>query len=231
MIDMPDDLKNWTARPSPERIVFEGRYVRLEPLEAGKHGDGLYEASTCADTEDRFRWLPEYPPAGRAGFQPWLEKAEASGDPLYFAVIDKATGKIGGRQTLMRMDEGNGVIETGHIYWGPLLSRRPASTEAFFLFARYVFDTLGYRRLEWKCNNRNEASKRAALRYGMRAEGVFRQLGVVKGENRDTAWFSMIDKEWPMARNAFEQWLASDNFDRDGAQIGRLEEIRSRDAK
>lgn len=223
---MTGDLKKWTSRPRPERIKLDGRFVSLEPLSADAHGDSLYEAATCPDAESRFRWLPEYPPRSRREFQPWLENAEASEDPLYFAVIDKATGKVGGRQTLMRMDEANGVIETGHIYWGPLISRRPASTEAFFLFARYVFDTLGYRRFEWKCNNRNEASKRAALRYGMQAEGVFRQMSVVKGENRDTAWFSMIDKEWPLARSAFEQWLSPENFDDDGRQIRRLEQIR-----
>lgn len=226
---MTDDLKNWTARPSPQRIELAGRYVRLEPMSAMRHGDGLFEASTCDDAGQRFRWLPEYPPDSREGFQPWLEKAEASRDPLYFAVIDVASGQVGGRQTLMRMDEANGVIETGHIYWGPLISRRPAATEAFFLFAQYVFDTLRYRRFEWKCNNRNEASKRAAVRFGMTAEGVFRQLSVVKGENRDTAWFSMIDKEWPTARGAFETWLAPENFNAEGRQRRRLEDIRSGD--
>lgn len=223
---MITDLKNWTPRPRPQPVVLDGSFVRLEPLRAEMHGDGLYEAATCDDAGDRFRWLPEYPPASRAEFQPWLDAAEASKDPLYFAVIDKATGKVGGRQTLMRIDEANGVIETGHIYWGSLISRRPASTEAFFLFAEYVFDTLGYRRFEWKCNNRNEPSKRAALRYGMKAEGVFRQLSVVKGENRDTAWFSMIDKEWPEAKQAFQRWLAPENFDAEGRQVRRLQEIR-----
>ncbi len=226
---MIDDLKNWTARPRPERIPLEGRFVRLEPFKAALHGDGLFDAATCDDADQRFRWLPEYPPSTRPDFQPWLEQAEASEDPLYFAVIEKKTGKVGGRQTLMRIDEANGVIETGHIYWGPLISRRPASTEAFFLFAKYVFDTLGYRRFEWKCNNRNEPSKRAALRYGMQAEGVFRQLSIVKGENRDTAWFSMIDKEWPTAKRTFEQWLAPENFDEEGRQIRRLEDIRRSD--
>ncbi len=224
---MTEDLKNWTARPRPERVVLDGRYVRLEPFSAGTHGDSLYEAASCADADRRFRWLPEYPPKSREAFQPWLEKAEASEDPMYFAVIDRQSGKVGGRQTLMRMDPANGVIETGHIYWGPLISRRPASTEAFYLFARYVFDTLGYRRFEWKCNNNNEASKRAALRYGMQPEGVFRQMSVTKGENRDTAWFSMIDKEWPRAKAAFEAWLAPENFDRNGEQVRRLEEIRA----
>ncbi len=223
---MTVDLKKWTARPRPERIALEGRFVLLEPLDGIGHGEDLFEASTCDDADERFRWLPEYPPVSLEDFQPWLAKAQASEDPRYFAVVDKASGKVGGRQTLMRIDEANGVIETGHIYWGPLISRRPASTEAFYLFARYVFDTLGYRRFEWKCNNRNDPSKRAALRYGMQAEGVFRQMSVTKGENRDTAWFSMIDKEWPAAKRAFELWLAPENFDENGQQIRRLEEQR-----
>ncbi len=224
---MSEILKNWKACPRPERTELEGRFVRLEPLNAVTHGDGLFEASSCEDADERFRYLAEYPPASRQAFQPWLEAAEASADPLYFAVIDKTTGKVGGRQTLMRIDAANGVIETGAIYWGPLIARRPASTEAFFLFARYVFDALGYRRFEWKCNDHNEPSKRAALRYGMQAEGVFRQHMIVKGENRDTAWFSMIDKEWPAAKRVFETWLEPGNFDADGLQIRRLEEIRA----
>lgn len=212
------DLADWQPRPIPAAQRLAGRYVTLERLSAERHGDGLYAAATMADCKERFRYLPEYPPQSRAAFQPWLEQAEASRDPLYYAVIDKASGRVAGRQTLMRIDPANGVIETGHIFWSRLIARKPASTEAFYLFARYVFDDLGYRRFEWKCNDRNEPSKRAALRYGMQHEGVFRQAGVVKGENRDTAWFSMLDREWPLLRQAFEGWLAAENFDEDGVQ-------------
>ena len=137
------------------------------------HGDGLFEASTVADADERFRWLSDDPPESRAAFQPWLEKAEASEDPLFFTVIDKASGKVAGRQTLMRIDPANGVIEIGNIYWGPLMSRKPAATEAQFLFMQYAFDELGYRRYEWKCNNRNEPSKRAAMRFGFTVRGRF----------------------------------------------------------
>ncbi|MGO4836963.1 GNAT family N-acetyltransferase, partial [Rhizobiaceae sp. 2RAB30] len=158
-------------------------------------------------------------------FQPWLEKAEASADPLFYTVIDKASGRIAGRQTLMRIEPAFGVIEIGNIYWGPLISRKPAATEAQFLFMRHVFDDLGYRRYEWKCNNRNEPSKRAAERFGFTFEGVFRQHLVVKGENRDTAWYSIIDKEWPLLRRAYEEWLDPANFSADGGQKRRLEEI------
>lgn len=224
---MIEDLKNWTARPRPERKVLEGRYVRLEPLSAAWHGDGLFEAATIANADERFRWLGEYPPENRAALQPWLEKAEASEDPLYFTVIDKASGKVAGRQTFLRIDTANGAIEIGHIHWGPLMQRKPAATEAHFLFMRYIFDELGYRRWEWKCNNRNEPSKRAALRFGFKPEGVFRQAMVIKGENRDTAWYSIIDKEWPALKLAYEAWLDPANFDASGQQKKRLEEFRA----
>ncbi|MBX3598112.1 MAG: GNAT family N-acetyltransferase [Rhizobiaceae bacterium] len=224
---MSEDLSKWTPRPRPERKILEGAYVRLEPLSALRHGDGLFEAATSGDADTRFRWLGEFTPASRADFQPWLEKAEASEDPLYFTVIDKHTGKVAGRQTLMRIDPANGVIEIGHIHWGPLMQRKPAATEAHFLFMQYIFDELGYRRWEWKCNDRNEPSKRAALRFGFKPEGVFRQAMVIKGENRDTAWFSIIDKEWPELKKAYQGWLAPSNFDSDGHQKRRLEEFRS----
>lgn len=223
---MSDDLSNWQPRPRPERIVLDGRYVRLEPLDAARHGAGLFEASSVADADQRFRWLFEYPPNDRAAYEAWLEKSSASQDPLFFVAIDKATGKIGGRQTLMRIDPTFGVIEIGNIYWGPLISRRPAATEAQFLFAQYVFDELGYRRYEWKCNNRNEPSKRAAERFGFQFEGVFRQHMIVKGENRDTAWYSIIDKEWPLLRQAYMHWLDPANFDAIGNQKRRLEDFR-----
>ena len=224
---MAEDLKNWQPRPRPGRKVLEGRYVRLEPLSAARHGDGLYEAATAGNADERFRWLGEYTPESRAAFQPWLEKVEASEDPLYFTVIDKTSGKVAGRQTFLRIDPANGVIEIGHIHWGPLMQRRPAATEAHYLFMRYIFDELGYRRWEWKCNDHNEPSKRAALRFGFQPEGVFRQAMVVKGENRDTAWFSIIDKEWPSVKQAYEAWLDPSNFDAAGQQKRRLEDIRA----
>src|SRR5690606_8147912 len=154
--------------------------------------------------------------------EPWLEEAAASQDPHYFTAIDKKTGEIAGRQTFMRIDAANGAIEIGNIYWGPLISRTPAATEALFLFARHAFDDLGYRRFEWKCNNRNDPSKAAALRFGFQFEGIFRQDRIVKGESRDTAWFSIIDGEWPALRAEYERWLSPDNFDTDGQQLSRL---------
>jgi RimJ/RimL family protein N-acetyltransferase len=223
---MQDDLKNWQPRPRPARTVLAGRYVRLEPLNAARHGDGLYAASSVADVGGRFAWLPETPPQSRAEFQPWLDKAEASEDPLYFAIIDQTSGEVVGRQTLLRIDPANGAIEIGHIYWGPKMARTRGATEAQFLFAQYVLGELGYRRYEWKCNNRNFPSKRAAERFGFQFEGIFRQHMVVKGENRDTAWYAMIDKEWPALARAYNAWLDPANFDAEGRQIRRLEDLR-----
>jgi RimJ/RimL family protein N-acetyltransferase len=223
------DPANWTPRQRPERRVLEGRRVWLEPLDPARHGADLFAASTVEDAQERFRWLAEYPPRSRAEFDGWMDRAAASEDPLHFAVVDRHKGRAVGRQTLMRIDAVNGVIETGNIYWGPELSRSAAATEALFLFASYIFDELGYRRFEWKCNDRNEPSKKAALRFGFRFEGVFRQHMIVKGENRDTAWFAMIDREWPDLRAAFEHWLAPANFDSEGRQRERLEALRQRD--
>ncbi|GAB4539023.1 MAG: GNAT family protein [Roseibium sp.] len=221
---MQQDLSHWTPRPKPERKTFEGRFVRLEPLDPARHGRELFKASIVADAGERFRWLPEYPPATEAELLQWADRAAASEDPLFFAVIDKASARVAGRQTLMRIDAANGSAEIGNIYWGPLISRRPAATEALYLFMAHVFDDLGYRRFEWKCNNDNAPSKRAALRFGFKAEGVFRQHLVVKGKNRDTAWFSVIDKEWPALKQGYEAWLAAENFDAEGLQKRRLAE-------
>lgn len=221
------DMSDWQSRPFPARVPLEGDYVTLEPLDPDRHGDGLFEASVMGDADGRFRWLGEYPPQDRAALQPWLEKAATSADPLFFAVIDRQSGRVAGRQALMRIDTANGVIEIGNILWSDLVARKPAATEALYLFARHAFDQLGYRRFEWKCNNANGPSKRAALRFGFTFEGVFRQHMVVKGANRDTAWFSILDSEWPGLRQDFKEWLARSNFDKDGRQKRRLTEIRA----
>jgi len=220
------DLIHWTGCPRPQRKILEGRFVRLEPLDAKAHGADLFEASSVPDADQRFRWLLDVPPTSLADFQPWLEKSQASDDPMFFAVIDKATGKAVGRQSMMRIDARMGSIEIGHIYWGPLLSRTPAATEAQFLFAEYVFDELGYRRYEWKCDNENAPSRRAAARFGFSFDGLFRQHMVVKGKNRDTAWFSILDRDWPALRAAYVQWLDPGNFHNDGRQKKALEDYR-----
>ncbi|MEF0942508.1 GNAT family N-acetyltransferase [Rhizobium sp. BR 362] len=216
------DLANWNGVPRPERITLEGRYVRLEPLDAARHGADLYASAQAPGAEDRFRYLFEEAPANIAAFTPWLEKAAAGTDPLFFATIDKRTGKAEGRQALMRIDPVHGVIEIGSILWGPAIARSRITTETLYLFASYVFDTLGYRRFEWKCHNHNEPSKRAAQRFGFTFEGIFRQHMVAKGRNRDTAWFAMIDADWPRLKAGYERWLSPENFDEAGQQKSKL---------
>jgi RimJ/RimL family protein N-acetyltransferase len=209
-------------RPRPARVVLEGRYARLEPLSPA-HAEGLHAASSGAGAEQRFAYLFDHPSATPADTAAWIARAAASEDPLFSAVVDRASGRAGGRQALMRVTPEHGVIEIGNILWGPAIARTRVATEALYLAARHVFEDLGYRRFEWKCNDRNEPSKAAARRFGFRYEGLFRQHMWAKGANRDTAWFSMIDGEWPALKQAYERWLAPENFDAAGRQKTRLE--------
>lgn len=216
------DLADWKGAPRPDRITLDGRYTRLEPLDPAQHGADLLRSAQQPGAGDRFRYLFEEPPQDAAAFAPWLETAAGSADPLFFAVVDRDTGRAEGRQSLMRIEPAHGVIEIGHILWGPAIARTRVVTEALFLHAAYVFDTLGYRRFEWKCNNDNEPSKRAALRFGFTFEGVFRQHMVQKNRNRDTAWFAMTDSDWPRLKAGYETWLRPDNFDAEGQQRSKL---------
>lgn len=216
------DLSHWKGVPRPDRIALDGRYARLEPFDPARHGPDLLASAQQPGGDERFRYLFEEPPADPAAFEPWLKTASASADPLFFAVIDKRTGRAEGRQSLMRIDPMHGVIEVGHILWGPMIARTRVTTEALYLFAHYVFDALGYRRFEWKCHDLNEPSKRAAPRFGFTFEGVFRQHMVAKGRNRDTAWFAMTDGDWPRLKAGYEAWLRPENFDADGQQKAKL---------
>lgn len=171
---------------------------------------------------ERHRWLAESP-MDREAFQSWLEEKHRADDPLMFAVIDRATRRAEGRQCLMRIDTLHGVIEIGSILWGSAIARSRVATEALYLLARHVFEDLRYRRFEWKCDARNEPSTRAAARFGFSFEGIFRNHMVVKGHSRNTAWFAMIDSEWPAIRSRYERWLDPENFDENGRQKRRLE--------
>jgi len=213
-------LKN-LPRSRPERLTLQGRYARLEPLH-NRHAADLFAASSGMENRARFDYLFDFPPEHLADIENWIERVYNSDDPLFFAVIDLSTGRCEGRQALMRITPEQGTIELGGIYWGPAIAGTRVATEACFLHLSYAFDVLGYRRFEWKCNNDNQASKRAALRFGFQPEGVFRQHMMVKGVNRDTAWFSIIDSEWPKIKAAFETWLAPENFDAQGHQRQRL---------
>ena len=223
-----DDLRHWKPRPRPARVNHEGRYCRLEPLDPSRHGTQLFEASMAPGAEERFRYLFDTP-QDRGPFDEWLKRVSVSEDPLYYAVIDRASEHCEGRQTYMRITPEHGVIEIGSILWGPAIARTRVATEALFLFARHAFDDLGYRRFEWKCDALNGPSRRAALRFGFAFEGIFRQHMIVKGQNRDTAWFAMTDGDWPAIRKAYERWLAPENFDQRGQQKDRIEDLRRRD--
>lgn len=212
------------ARP-PDRIVLSGRTVRLEPLEAERHGDDLFAASQGADAT--WTYLPYGPFAGRSEFTSWLTQRAPLDDPLTFAIVDQASGAARGLASLMSIVPEHGVIEIGHIWLSPSLQRTRQATEAIYVMARYAFDELGNRRLEWKCDSLNEGSRRAAERFGFVFEGIFRNHRIVKGRNRDTAWYSITDEEWPSRKAAFEAWLAPDNFDADGRQRKSLAELRS----
>lgn len=218
-------LAHWTPRPSPAAIVLEGRYARLEPLDPALHADGLFEALMVDAPENDHLFLFETK-MSRDVFQQWIETKAKRADIQCHIVVDAKTGRVGGRQDFMRIDNAHGVIEIGSIHWGPLIAKSTVTTEALYLFAKYVFEDLGYRRFEWKCHDGNEPSKRAAVRFGFTFEGLFRQHMVAKGRNRDTAWFSMIDEEWPALKAMYEAWLDPANFDAGGRQKKSLTECR-----
>ncbi|WP_041494118.1 GNAT family N-acetyltransferase [Burkholderia sp. KJ006] len=224
-------VPDWSARPRPERIVLEGRYCRLEPLDAERHAAELYAAYAQAPDAGDWTYLAHGPYADESSFRDYLRGAAASADPLHYTVIDRATNRAVGTLALMRIDPANGVIEVGSVTFSPLLKRTPVSTDAQYLLMKYAFDTLGYRRYEWKCDALNAPSRKAAARLGFRYEGTFRQAIVYKGRNRDTTWFSIVDGEWPDVRAAFEAWLAPANFDADGVQRESLVAIRERQAR
>lgn len=213
--------------PRPERRVFEGRLVRLEPVDAARHARQLYRASHEDEAARRvWTYLFRGPYPDEAAFRAWAEEAQGSADPLFLAVVERSSGRAMGVVSLMRIEPAMGVIEVGNIWYAPALQRTALPTEAMRLLFAHVFDELGYRRLEWKCNALNAPSRRAALRLGFTFEGIFRQHMVVKGRNRDTAWYAMLDREWPAIGAAYAAWLEPSNFDAAGRQRRRLEELR-----
>lgn len=210
---------------APERVVLEGSYARLEPLDPAVHRNDLYAASRPLDRAARFRYMSDPPPASPEQFDAWLDGAAASADPLFSAVIDRATGQVEGRQSLMRINPAHRSIEIGHIYWGSRIAGTRVATEAMYLFAVYVMETLGYRRFEWKCDALNARSRRAAVRFGFAYEGHFRRAAIIRNRTRDTAWFSIIQEEWPALKAVYERWLSPENFDAEGQQKTRLSEL------
>jgi len=211
-----------TPARRPEAVSLAGRFGSVERLDVARHGDSLWEALSGHDR--LWTYMSYGPLADRTAFLGWLEERQALADPFYYAVVDRSRRAVG-VQTLVAIRPDMRTVEVGHIVLGPALQRTPLATEAQYLLARYVFETLGYRRYEWKCNALNAASYRAALRFGFAFEGVFRNHMIVKGRSRDSAWFAMIDTDWPARKAAFERWLAPDNFDAAGRQRTSLREL------
>jgi RimJ/RimL family protein N-acetyltransferase len=208
----------------PDLRPLPGRWIRLEPVSAARHAMDLYESFAGNDPEDHiWTYLGYGPWESFEIFEAWLKEQEASRDPWFYAFIRRQTGKACGMGSFMRADAANGVIEIGHIWMSPGLQRTREATEAIFLMIRHCFDDLGVRRLEWKCNALNAPSCRSAERFGFTFEGIFRQHLIVKGRNRDTAWYAMLDKDWQKVREAFEKWLRPGNFDAEGRQKAKLQ--------
>ena len=215
---------DWKPARLPQRVPLEGETVVLEPVDSKRHAIALFTSSSAAP--ELWQHVAYGPFEDQRAFSKWLDERAATDDPLFYAIVDRAAGGARGMASYLRMEPQHGVIEIGHIWFAPALQRTRQATEAIFLLARHAFDDLGYRRLEWKCDSLNTASRRAAERFGFVFECVFRQHMVVKGRNRDTAWYSMTDVEWPSRRAAFEAWLAPDNFNSEGVQRRSLAEIR-----
>ena len=217
-------IPNWKSLAHPGRELIEGRFCRLEPLHPERHGRSLFDANALDGAGGNWTYLPYGPFNSFASYRDWLAEFAECSDPLFFAIVDKVVGTAVGVASYLRIDSNNGSIEVGHLNFSPLLQRKPAATEAMYLMMKTAF-CLGYRRYEWKCNALNTPSRRAAQRLGFSFEGVFRQAAVTKGRNRDTAWYSVIDQEWPLLQGAFQQWLAEENFDEQEKQKKSLSEL------
>jgi RimJ/RimL family protein N-acetyltransferase len=210
------------AAPRPGRVVLDGRDVIIEPLDPLRHGESLFASTGRPEHEHLWTYMFDGPFADREAFDRSLARLAVSDDPLYSAIVDRASRRAVGRAALMRIEPAHRVIEVGGIVYSPRLQRTRGATEAMYLLAQYVFEGLGYRRYEWKCNALNERSRSAALRLGFTFEGIFRQHLIIKERSRDTAWFSMLDSEWPDRKARFQRWLAPENFDRDGHQLSPM---------
>lgn len=219
-------VEGWCERETPQPRAHAGRYCRLEPVDVARHAEALFDAYMQAPDERDWTYLVHARPRDLPAFRDYLTALAASKDPLHYAIIDLASGHAVGTAALMRIEPRCGVIEVGCITYSPLLKGTRCGTEAMYLLMRYVFDALRYRRYEWKCDSLNAPSRAAARRYGFAFEGIFRNATMYKGRSRDTAWFSIIDSEWPRIRAAFETWLDPHNFDSPGRQRRTLASIR-----
>lgn len=217
-------VEDWAPPPHPPAAPLEGRYCRLEPLDLERHASQLFQAYSMDDGR-MWTYLPYGPFANLEDFEVHVERFAGRDDPQFYAIVDRTAGRATGVASYLRIDPAMGVIEVGHLAYSPLLQRTATATEAMYLLMRNAF-SLGYRRYEWKCDSFNLPSRAAAERLGFQYEGTFRQAVVTKGRNRDTAWFSILDSEWPTLRQTFERWLDPANFDTAGNQLTPLQTTR-----
>lgn len=217
-------LKDTSPSAAPQIDELEGRYCRIERLSATRHADDLYEVFGPSSPPQNWTYLPYEAVTDQASLTERLNSMVSSSDPYHLAIIDRTTGRVEGTCALMRIDTKNRVIEVGHIYYSPRLQGSRIATEAQYLLMKHVFEALHYRRYEWKCDSLNAPSRRAAARLGFQFEGIFRQALIYKGRSRDTAWYSILDSEWPAQKARFERWLSPDNFDEAGRQLSALTE-------
>ena len=220
-------VDGWKPVHKPGRPTLSGRTCLVVPLDPEDHAAELHEAFTQPGGERLWTYLPYGPFASPEAFGAWVGASSASEDPEFFAIVDSATSRAVGVASYLRIEPATGVIEVGHLNFSPALQQTTAATEAMYLMMRHVFDELGYRRYEWKCDALNAPSRAAALRFGFEFEGIFRQATLYKGRNRDTAWFAITDRDWPERRAAFERWLEPDNFDGEGRQRRSLSACHS----
>ena len=218
-------LPSWQGCAHPRGAIIEGRLCRLEPVDADRHARDLFAAFSEDRDAHNWTYLPYGPFDSEDELRDWIETTCSGDDPCFYSVIDLASGRAVGVASYLRIEPSTGVIEVGHIHFSPLMQGRPISTEAMYLMMRQVFGVLGYRRYEWKCDSLNQPSCAAATRLGFLFEGIFRQATMYKGRNRDTSWYSIVDREWPAARTAFETWLDPENFDSEGNQLRRLSDL------
>jgi RimJ/RimL family protein N-acetyltransferase len=219
-------VSGWSERSRPARHAVQGRYCRLEPVDPKRHAAELFAAYMEApDTRD-WTYLFAERPATPSAFEEYMARLAASEDPLHYAIVEVETNKPVGTAALMRIDPVHGVIEVGSIAYSPRVKRTRSGTEAMYLLMKLVFDDLGYRRYEWKCDSLNGPSRAAAQRYGFTFEGIFRRAVIYKGRSRDTAWYSIVAEEWPRIRSAFNAWLEPENFDEHGRQKRTLNAVR-----
>lgn len=218
-------LPNWPGAVHPSRTPIHGDFAIIEPLDPDRHVDDLHTAFAADPDGALWTYMFDGPFQSKRELSSWLSRACETDDPLFHVIVDRATGKAAGLAAYMRIKPEVGVIEIGHITLSPALQRTSAATEAMYLFMKRAFEELGYRRYEWKCDSLNSASQRAALRLGFEYDGTFKQAIVYKGRNRDTAWYSILDRDWPSLKCAYERWLDPRNFDNEGQQRERLPEL------